>query len=211
MTHGTTLGTAIVTMRIPLGYGRFTVVELDPEKPFDFAPLQKQSGARVAQQGAPLHWKSTSESGTGAPVRHSAPGASQEWRSHSHLRGISSPEPAPKKSSQDELRECREVMAEKASELAAMDSCLAPVRAEELDIRSAIVATHDKDHEVVVLNLGNRNRRSPLFARLDKISVEWGWLKNQRKTLHGEVRTLERQIDHIRRAVERDARKKARG
>jgi hypothetical protein len=73
------------------------------------------------------------------------------------------------------------------------------------------VATHDRRDGVIVLNLGRRGERSPLFTRLDAIAKKWGPLKSQRKNLHGEIKTLERQIDHIQRAIERANRKKAKG
>lgn len=206
-----TPGTPIVTMSVPLEYGRFTTVIFDVSKPLDFATFRKLNGARIAQQCAPLFRKPLKENGAGAPLLHSAPTSSQEWRKHSPSQGFSWQKSKPQKSLQDEFQECREVMAEKASELALMDSRLAPARAEEQDIREAIVATHDVQNGVVILNLGRRAERSPLFVKLDKISKEWGPLKSERKILHGEIKTLERQIDHIQRSIERANRKKARG
>ena len=200
-----------VTMEIPLINGPRVIVEFDAARPVDFAPLLKMSGARVSQQSAPLRLKPLRESGAGAPLLHSATTPSQERRSPSPSRGISWQKSKPEKSLVDDLRECREVMAEKASELALMDSRLAPARAEEQEIREAIVATHDKRDGVIVLNLGRRGERSPLFTRLDAISKKWGPLKSQRKDLHGEIKTLERQIDHIQRAIECANRKKAKG
>lgn len=201
----------IVTMLVPLENGPRVIVEFDASKPIDFAPLLKMNGARMSQQGAPLLLKPLKENGAGAPLLHSAPTSSQEWRKPSPSRGVSWQKSKPEKSLVDDLRECREVMAEKASELALMDSRLAPARAEEQEIREAIVATHDRRDGVIVLNLGRRGERSPLFTRLDAISKKWGPLKSQRKNLHGEIKTLERQIDHIQRAIERANRKKAKG
>jgi hypothetical protein len=200
----------IITMRVPLEYGRFMVIEFDSSKPFDFATFEKMNGARIAQRCAPLFQKPTKENGAGAPLLHSAPTSSQEWRKPSPSRGVSWQKTKPEKSLVDELQECREVMAEKSSELAVMDSRLAPARAEEQEVREAIVATHDRRDGVVILNLGNRGQRSPLFSRLDEISKKWGPLKSERKILHGEIKTLERQIDHIKRSIERADRKKAR-
>jgi hypothetical protein len=200
----------IVTMLVPLGKGSQVMVEFDVSKPVDLAPLLKMNGARMAQQGAPLFLKPLKENGAGAPLLHSAPTASQEWRKPSPSGGVSWQKSESEKSLVDELRECREVMADKASELALMDSRLAPVRAEEQEIRESIVSTHERRDGVVFLNLGRRGERSPLFSRLDAISQKWGPLKSQRKHLHGEIKTLERQIDHIQRAIERANRKKAR-
>jgi septal ring factor EnvC (AmiA/AmiB activator) len=197
-------------MRVPFKNGRFMVIEFDPRETHDFAPLLKMSGAEVSQQAAPLRLKPLRESGAGAPLLHSATTSSQERRSPSPSRGVSWQKSKPQKSLQDELQECREVLAEKASELAIMDSRLAPARADETDIREAIVATHDRRDGVVILNLGTRGERSPLFAKLDKISKEWGPLKNERKNLFCEIKTIERQIDHIKRSIERANRKKAR-
>lgn len=206
-----TPGTAIITMRIPLGNGRFFMVEFGPEKPLDSATLLKMSVAEVAQQGAPLHSKSVKESGAGAPLLHSATTSSQERRSPSPSRDFSWQKTSTEKSPQDELQEAREVLAEKASELAIIDSRLAPVRDEERDIRDSILETHHRGpNGLVILNLGGAGRRSPLFGRLDAISKKWGPLKSERKVLYGEIKTLERQIDHIKRSVERANRKKAR-
>ncbi|MCO5129756.1 MAG: hypothetical protein M9932_04230 [Xanthobacteraceae bacterium] len=201
----------IVTMEVPLINGRRVSVEFDASKPVDIAPLLKMNGARMAQRPAPLFLKPLKENGAGAPLLHSAPASSQEWRKPSPSRGVSWQKSKPEKSLIDDLRECREVMAEKASELALMDSRLAPARVKEQEIREAIVATHDRRDGVIVLNLGRRGERSPLFTRLDAISKKWGPLKSQRKDLHGEIKTLERQIDHIQRAIERANRKKAKG
>lgn len=206
-----TPGTAIITMRVPLEYGRFMVIEIDSAKPFDFATFEKMNGAQIAQQCAPLFGKPLKENGAGAPLLHSAPTSSQEWRKPSPSRVVSWQKTELEKSLVDELQEVREVLAEKASELAIIDSRLAPVRDEERDIRDSILETHHRGpNGLVILNLGGAGRRSPLFGRLDAISKKWGPLKSERKTLYGEIKTLERQIDHIKRSVERANRKKAR-
>lgn len=195
----------VVTMRVPLKYGRFNLISFDPREPVDFAPFEKWNGARMAQTSAPLSQKPLKENGAGAPLLHSAPEMSHEWRKPSPSRGVSWPEPKLKKSPMEDLEEARSALAGKAAEMAVIDSRLAPVRQEESEVQQSILATHDKLGGVVQLRLDRAVERKPLFRRLDEISAKWGPLKNERKTLYGEIKTLERQISHIQRLIGRKA------
>lgn len=201
---------SVIVMQVPLENGRFLTLELDPKKPFDFAPFQKMNGARIAQNSAPFHSNALSKIANGA----SAPLSLPERRDNVAIllrAAFSARAGTAGNSPQEELKEAREVLSGKASELALMDHRLAPVRNEETDIRSAIAATHDRrSDDGLILNLGNRGDRVPLFARLDEISRQWGSLKNDRKNLNCEIKILERQIDHIKRSIELASRKKAR-
>lgn len=100
-------------------------------------------------------------------------------------------------------------MASKASQMAGLDDRLAPVRLEERAIRDRIVATHAISNGVVMLDLDRRGDRAPLFAKLDDIAATWGGLKSEGKILFGEVKTLERQIEHLQRIIQKPNRKRA--
>lgn len=204
----------VIVMRIPTKSGASVWVEIDavngrfdlPKMIAEVEPLLEENGARTSQQFAPLFRKPLKENGAGAPLLHSAPLPSHEWRNTSPS-GVFS---GSKKSPQEELDEARQALAWKSSEMADLDSILAPVRAEERDIRDAILATHGRDQSgVVVVDFGNRLERRRLFEKLDLIAKQWGKEKALRKDLHSQIKTLEKQIEHIEREISKPKRKKA--
>jgi hypothetical protein len=107
--------------------------------------------------------------------------------------------------------EARDILAEKASEMAVLDSQLAPAREEERRVREAILATHKRSGDVVILNLARAGERVPLFEQLTAISREWGPLKAQRSRLNAEIKNIERQIERLQKQIETENRKKRRG
>lgn len=193
-----------ICMRVPLTGARFCFVIFDPTGPADFAPLHNLNVAGMAQPTAPLFLKPLKENGAGAPLLHSAPTSSQEWRNSSPSGEFL----GPKKSLQEEIAEARDILAGKASDMAVLDAKLAPAREEERRIRDAILATHSRSGDVVILNLGRAGERSPLFDRLSAISREWGPVKAQRSRLNSQVRDLERQIERMQKQAEAETRKR---
>jgi hypothetical protein len=196
-----------ICMRVPLSGGRFCFVIFDPTGPADFAPLHELNSARMAQPSAPLFLKPLKENGAGAPLLHSAPLPSHEWRKPSPS-GEFLGDYGTQKSPLEEIAHAQDVLASKASAVAVLDDRLAPVRIEEQAIRSRIVATHAVSNGVTMLDLGRRGDRAPLFVKLDEIARKWGPLKSERKVLFGEIKTLERQIDHLRRLIDKQDRKR---
>lgn len=187
----------IVTMRIPVSKYRYVYIQFDPSQPVDFAPLQNLNGAGMAQQGAPLFLKPLKENGAGAPLLHSPPTSAREWRN------------SPSGEFRGELQAAREALADRAAELARLDEILFPVRMEEKDLRERILETHDRTGNVVVLDLGRASERAPLFARLSAIAAEWGKLKAERSSVNTHVKSLEREIDRLKRLIEKTDKKRA--
>lgn len=190
--------TCLVTMRIPAGRGLVWVVEFDPTQPVDFAPLQKTSGARVAQWVAPLRLKSLRESGAGAPLLHSAPLPSPERRSPSPLGELLR-----------DIEEARAALADRSEKLSELDEVLAPAWSEEREVRNEILATHGRQAGVVVLDLNQAPGRKPLFRRLSQISERWGKQKAERALVGSQVRSLERDIARLEKLIETEKRKEA--
>lgn len=196
----------VIEMLVPLAGGRSCTVTFDPSfGPVDFAPLHELNGARMAQPTAPLSLKSLKENGAGAPLLHSAPTSSQEWRNPSPSGEFLG---SKKTSLKDDLIGTREAISDKASDMAELDLVLAPVREEERSIRDAILATHKRDGDVVILNLGRAKERGPLFSQLDDISREWGPVKERRRRLNSEIKNLERVADRLQKLIENESRKK---
>lgn len=193
-----------ICMRVPLSGGRFCIVIFDPVGPADFAPLLELNVAGMAQPTAPLFLKPLKENGAGAPLLHSAPTSSQEWRNTSPSGEFL----GPKKTLQEEIDNARDILASKASDMAALDTKLAPVREEERLVRDAILATHRRTGGIVILNLDRTGERAPLFDKLTRISKEWGPLKSRRSRLNSEIRDLERQIERLQKLAATAAQKK---
>lgn len=113
-----------VEMRIPVAGGRWQTIIFDLDSTPDFAPLLKSIGAGMAHSSAPIHLKTLKENGAGAPLLHSAPLPSHEWRKPSPSRGVSWPKKENQKSLSAELDEVRELLAERAGEIADIDTKL---------------------------------------------------------------------------------------
>jgi hypothetical protein len=206
----------VVEMRVPLSRGQWITIAFDcfSGTP-DFAPLFKMNGANLAQQSAPLFLKPLKENGAGAPLLHSAPLPSHEWRKPSpsgEFLGLSAPpEQSLKQTPQEALLLAREIISELASKLAALDNRLAPVRDEERDLRDQVLATHGECNGVVILNLDRAGDRAPLFARLSEIARKWGSTKAQRGNVNRRIKALEREANQLEKAIiaERQKQRKA--
>jgi hypothetical protein len=203
-------------VRVPLSGGRWVYVIFDTRSgKADFAPLLELNSATMAQPSAPLFLKPLKENGAGAPLLHSAPLPSHEWRKPSpsgEFLGLSAqPEPAVKKTPQEALLLAREIISELASELAVLDNRLAPVRNEERDLRDEILATHGERNGVIILNLDRAGDRAPIFTRLSAIAREWGPTKAQRGNLNRRIKALEREATQLEKDIiaERQKRRKA--
>lgn len=122
-----------VWMKVPLSGGRFCTVFFDPAGPADFAPLLGLNVAGMAQPTAPLFLKPLKENGAGAPLLHSAPTSSPEWRKPSPSGEFSG---AKSLTLREELAGVLEVLAEKASAMASLDTKLAPARDEEQRLKA---------------------------------------------------------------------------
>lgn len=188
----------LVTMRIPVERGRFFYIQFDPSQPVDFAPLLKMEWRTSGAEGAPLHSKPTKESGASAPLLHLAPLPSQKRRSTSPPGGF-----------HGELEQARTALADRSSELARLDEILAPVWADEREVRDDLMATYSQHGNIVVLNLGRATDRKPLFRRLSKIAERWGKTKEERRQVYSHVRSLEREITKLEKLIEAEKRKGA--
>lgn len=194
-----------IVMRVPLAGGRFCFIVFDPTVTPDFAPLHVLNGARMAQPTAPLFLKPLKENGAGAPLLHSAPTSSQEWRKPSpsgEFLGVKKP------TLQDDLTDVLAALAEKSSAMACLDTKLGPVRDEEQRIKAAILATHETRNGVIHLDVNRGRERVPYFERLTALAREWGPLREERRQLNGEVKGLEKQADRLRNLIQADANKK---
>lgn len=196
-----------MTMRVPVSRGVFVMVEFDPNQTVDFAPLRERNGAGMSQTSAPLFLKPLKENGAGAPLLHSAPTSSQEWRKPSPSGEFLGVGKEVQKTAREELEEVVEALADRASELASIDSVLAPVRAEEFEIRAQLLETYDSRKGVIVFNHCAKER-APLFRRLTEISVKWGKQKSERAQVNTHVKSLEREADQLRRIISRESKKK---
>lgn len=108
---------------------------------------------------------------------------------------------APKKTLQESLLLAREIISELASELAVLDSRLAPVRDEERGLRDQVLATHGECNGVVILNLDRAGDRAPLFARLSEIARKWGPTKAQRGNVNRRIKALECEAAQLEKAI----------
>lgn len=200
-----------IVLRIPLAGGRFGTLILDLGQTYDFCDVRNwECRTNVAGECVVIP-KSLKANDASASLRHSAPRVSQERRKSSPFSDFSRPKTTLTKSLATELAEAREILAEKSADLADLDAVLAPVWREEGEIKDAILATHGRAGNVVVLNLSRRGERVPLFARRDAIAREWGKTKGERRYLQSEIKELENRIDRFRRLIEAEGRKRAGG
>lgn len=189
----------IVTMRVPVSAHLAIYIQFDPEQPVDFAPLLNMEWRTNGAPVAPLFLKPLKENGAGAPLLHSAPTSSQEWRNSPHGEFLG------------DLEQAREALANRSAELARLDAILAPAWAEEKDLRAGIMATHERRDGVVFLDTGRAPERAPLFHRLSEISKRWGKQKAERAAVNSHVRSLERDIARLTKLHEAEKRKRAHG
>jgi hypothetical protein len=182
-----------IVMRVPLSGGRHCIVIWADSGTPDFAPLLEMNGAGMAQPTAPLFLKPLKENGAGAPLLHSAPLPSHEWRNTSPSGEFLGLKTDPKigvaqKSVQVDLDEAKSALAFKSSEVADLDTYLQPAWRREQEVRQEILGTHFIENGVVRLNLDGARDRTGLFAQLDEISREFGPARNRRKILNGEIK-----------------------
>src|SRR5688572_1330331 len=142
-----------IELRIPLAGGRWGTLILDLDQTYDFSDIRNWECRMNSAGQCDIIPKSLKANGASAPLRHSAPTSSQEWRKSSPSRDFSRPKTSPQKSLATELAEAREILAEKAADLADLDEVLAPVWREEGEIKDAILDTHGRQGNVVVLDL----------------------------------------------------------
>lgn len=199
----------VFEIRVKVGYGRFLTFYINSWEPFDFATFQKTNGARMAQTSAPFFKNALTNNANGASAPLSLPNGATV--AHWSLQGAFPADDAkPKKNIQEELIETRSILADRASVLANLDDLLAPVWAEENDIKDHILATHSRGKNGVVgLNLNRVADRRPLFDRRLAIAAIWGKTKEERRQVGFHVRSLEREIERLKKLIEIEKRKAA--
>lgn len=181
----------IITMRIPVSRYRHVTVEFDSSEPLDFCAIPFSEWRTNGAQVCAVIRKRTKENGASAPLLHSLAETAHERRKSS-----------PKGAFQAELEQALEALSSRSSLLAKLDDELAPVWAEEDELKSDILATYNYGKNVLVLNPDGAGDRAPLFARRLAISERWGKIKEQRRDVHRHVRSLEKDITRLRKLIE---------
>jgi hypothetical protein len=80
-----------------------------------------------------------------------------------------------------------------------LDGELAEARRQKRQIDDAILETHSGR----ALDLSRKAERVPLFAALDRLSVEWGPVRERRRDAALEAKLLLRDVGYLRRKLER--------
>ncbi len=111
----------------------------------------------------------------------------------------------PKKSPAEDLEEAQSALADKAAELADLDSKLAPYWPALDGLKTTIARTHSLDDRgVIVLDLVRREDRKQMFQRLDEFNQSWAPVVNERRIVKSQVKDLERQVARIAESIAKE-------
>lgn len=109
---------------------------------------------------------------------------------------------------QDDIKLAQESITELASMLAGLDDELSPVRSEERRIKDAVLATHSKTHDgVIIFELTGARERAGFFRQLDELTFKWGRKKEERRRLASQIKDLEKQIQRLENLISKERKK----
>jgi len=198
-----------VDMALP--NGRILTLKID-------APVAVSTGAEPGQMGAPVasfapYLKDgEGNRGKSAPVAPPAVAGATLFPSPTAGRlGRNTAGTGQVISLAEELKQGRGALAAKSFDLAMLDRELSPGRDEERAIKDRLQRSYAVNEAgVIVIDFVRRNERAPLFRALDELTRTWGPKRVERSRIAGEVKALEKLVEHLTKQSKRDSAPKQR-
>ena len=199
----------IFELQMKLAYGKNLKFYIKSWETLDICAIQDAIGAAMAHMGCAIPKKCLKENANGASCAIVA-----SERRDNVAFSLEAAFPAGnrqrKKEIREELEEARLALQDFSSELASLDSQLAPYWRDDRIIRDAILATHGRRSDgAVILDISQARERKAMFKQLDRLTEEWGPVKVARSEMNARVRGLERQIREFERAISKETQKGA--